>query len=47
MKETEIDSMKYRKSTHLAGIDVENVRPLNAKVGMTVKYLHNLTNPIL
>ena len=37
MKETQIDSMKYRKSTHLAGIDVETI--VNEKVScvLTIK----------
>ncbi len=38
MKETGIDSMKYRKSTHLAGVDVEAIQDANGgKCILTIK----------
>ena len=37
MKETEIDSMKYRKSTHLAGIDVEAIVEEKGSCILTIK----------
>lgn len=37
MKETEIDSMKYRKSTHLAGIDVEAIVEEKGSCVLTIK----------
>jgi hypothetical protein len=37
MKETEIDSMKYRKSTHLAGIDVEAIVADKGSCVLTIK----------
>lgn len=37
MKETEIDSMKYRKSTHLAGIDVEAIVQDKGSCVLTIK----------
>lgn len=37
MKETDIDSMKYRKSTHLAGIDVEAIVEEKGNCILTIK----------
>jgi len=37
MKETDIDSMKYRKSTHLAGIDVEAIVEARGSCVLTIK----------
>jgi len=37
MKETGIDSMKYRKSTHLAGVDVEMIIAEKGKCVLTIK----------
>lgn len=37
MKELEIDSMKYRKSTHLAGIDVEAIVEEKGSCVLTIK----------
>lgn len=37
MKETNIDSMKYRKSTHLAGVDVESIISEKGKCELTIK----------
>jgi len=37
MKELEIDSMKYRKSTHLAGIDVEAIVEEKGSCILTIK----------
>lgn len=37
MKETNIDSMKYRKSTHLAGIDVEAIVEEKGNCILTIK----------
>lgn len=37
MKETQIDSMKYRKSTHLAGIDVETIVNEKGSCILTIK----------
>lgn len=37
MKETQIDSMKYRKSTHLAGIDVETIVNEKGSCVLTIK----------
>jgi hypothetical protein len=36
-KETNIDSMKYRKSTHLAGVDVETIVNDAGKCVLTIK----------
>lgn len=44
MKETNVDSMKYRKSTHLAGVDVEMMVKGSDKCILTIKeayYSHN------
>jgi hypothetical protein len=37
MRETEIDCMKYRKSTHLAGVDVEAILLEKGKCIVTIK----------
>ena len=37
MKETNIDCMKYRKSTHLAGVDVEMIIAEKGKCILTIK----------
>lgn len=37
MKETNIDSMKYRKSTHLAGVDVESIISEKGECELTIK----------
>lgn len=37
MKETNIDCMKHRKSTHLAGVDVEAIIAENGKCILTIK----------
>jgi len=37
MKEREIDCMKYRKSTHLAGVDVEAITDDKGKCILTIK----------
>jgi hypothetical protein len=37
MKETGIDSMKYRKSTHLAGVDVEMIIAEKGECVLTIK----------
>jgi len=37
MKETNIDCMKYRKSTHLAGVDVESRMSENGNCILTIK----------
>lgn len=37
MKEREVDCMKYRKSTHLAGIDVEAIADDKGKCVLTIK----------
>lgn len=37
MKETNIDSMKYRKSTHLAGVDVETIIAEKGSCILTIK----------
>ena len=37
MKETEIDSVKYRKSTHLAGIDIEAIVSDKGNCVLTIK----------
>ena len=37
MKETKIDCMKYRKSTHLAGVDVEAIVSEKGKCLLTIK----------
>jgi len=37
MKEKNIDCMKYRKSTHLAGIDVETIISEKGKCVLTIK----------
>jgi hypothetical protein len=39
-KETDIDSMKYRKSTHLAGIDVEAIVENKGKCILTIKEVY-------
>lgn len=44
MKETEIDSMKYRKSTHLAGIDVEAIVEEKGNCILTIKEAYYDTN---
>lgn len=43
-KETNIDSMKYRKSTHLAGIDVETIIAEKGKCLLTIKEAFYETN---
>lgn len=37
MKETGIDCMKYRKSTHIAGVDVETIIDEKGKCEVTIK----------
>ena len=37
MRETNIDSMKYRKSTHLAGVDVDLIIVKKGKCVLTIK----------
>lgn len=37
MKETDIDCMKYRKSTHLAGVDVETIIEEKGNFFVTIK----------
>jgi hypothetical protein len=37
MKETNIDCMKYRKSTHLAGVDVETIIAEKGNCIVTIK----------
>ena len=37
MKEREIDCMKYRKSTHLAGVDVETIIDEKGSCVLTIK----------
>jgi len=44
MKETEIDSMKYRKSTHLAGIDVDAIVTDKGNCILTIKEAYYDTN---
>jgi hypothetical protein len=44
MKETAIDSMKYRKSTHLAGIDVEAIVEEKGSCILTIKEAYYDTN---
>lgn len=44
MKETNIDSMKYRKSTHLAGIDVETIIAEKSNCILTIKEAFYDTN---
>ena len=44
MKETDIDSMKYRKSTHLAGIDVEAIVSEKGSCVLTIKEAYYNTN---
>lgn len=44
MKETNIDSMKYRKSTHLAGIDVETIIADKGSCILTIKEAFYDTN---
>ena len=44
MKETNIDSMKYRKSTHLAGIDVETIIADKGNCILTIKEAFYDTN---
>jgi len=44
MKETNIDSMKYRKSTHLAGIDVETIVADKGNCILTIKEAFYDTN---
>jgi len=43
MKETNIDAMKYRKSTHLAGVDVELVIAEKGKCEYTIKEAYYAT----
>ena len=44
MRETDIDSMKYRKSTHLAGIDVEAIVSEKGSCILTIKEAYYNTN---
>jgi len=44
MKETDIDSMKYRKSTHLAGIDVDAIVTEKGNCILTIKEAYYDTN---
>lgn len=44
MKETEIDCMKYRKSTHLAGVDIEMIVSEKSKCLLTIKEAYYDTN---
>lgn len=44
MKETQIDAMKYRKSTHLAGIDIETIIAEQGKCVLTIKEAFYDTN---
>jgi len=44
MKETDIDSMKYRKSTHLAGIDVDAIVTDKGNCILTIKEAFYDTN---
>lgn len=44
MRETDIDSMKYRKSTHLAGIDVEAIVSDKGSCVLTIKEAYYNTN---
>jgi hypothetical protein len=44
MKETNIDCMKYRKSTHLAGIDVETIIAEKGNCILTIKEAYYDTN---
>jgi len=44
MKETNIDAMKYRKSTHLAGIDVETITSEKGNCILTIKEAYYDTN---
>ena len=44
MKELNIDSMKYRKSTHLAGVDVEMIIAEKGKCILTIKEAYYNTN---
>lgn len=44
MKEVNIDSMKYRKSTHLAGIDVETIIAEKGNCILTIKEAFYDTN---
>ena len=37
MKETNIDCLKYRKSTHLAGVDVEMIIAQQGNCKLTIK----------
>ncbi len=43
-KETNIDSMKYRKSTHLAGIDVETIVAEKGNCILTIKEAYYAKN---
>lgn len=44
MKETNIDCMKYRKSSHLAGVDVEMIQLEKGKCILTIKEAFYQTN---
>jgi hypothetical protein len=44
MKENNIDCMKYRKSTHLAGVDVETIISEKGKCVLTIKDAYYNTN---
>jgi hypothetical protein len=44
MKETNIDCMKYRKSTHLAGVDVDMIIAEKGKCILTIKEAYYNTN---
>jgi len=44
MKETNIDCMKYRKSTHLAGVDVDMIIAEKGKCILTIKDAYYNTN---
>lgn len=44
MKENNIDCMKYRKSTHLAGVDVETIISEKGKCVLTIKEAYYATN---
>ena len=43
MKEHEIDCMKYRKSTHLAGVDVEMIIAEKGNCVLTLKEAYYAT----
>ena len=44
MKETNIDCMKYRKSTHIAGVDVDMIIAEKGKCILTIKEAYYNTN---